>query len=227
MSYNFLPKLDLNPTGFILQKDVYTTNLLYAYNQFPLKCLRKSLPFRHPPSEKEHLNYSVKNLRQNKSIFIPEINENDLNFSAQKKIKNLKQLKVKYPIPKGKIMSIKDLNFYQDISKKNIRIKNMDDDLNITSNNGRKIFYRFKNTKPTNIKTPKLPLIPLKNFGNEKKRKEKSMSLSNDRLKKMIDHLNDELKGLKLFEAKRKQQIIREKFFNTQIYIKNIIKRGL
>ena len=226
MSYNFHSKLDLNPTGFILQKDVYTTNLLYAYNRFPLKSLRKSLPFRHPPSEKEHPNYSVKNLRQNKSISIPEINKNDLNSSAQPKIKNLKQLKVKYPIPKGKIMSLKNLNFYQDISKKNIKIKNIDDDLNITSKNGRKLFYKFKYTKPLNIKTPMLPLIPLKNFGNEKKRKEKSMSLSNARLKKIIEHLNDELKGLKIFEAKRKQKMIREKFFNTQIYIKNIIKRG-
>ena len=27
--------------GFILQKDVYTTNLLYANDQFPTKSLRK------------------------------------------------------------------------------------------------------------------------------------------------------------------------------------------
>ena len=42
----------------------------------------------------------------------------------------------------------------------------------------------------------------------------------------MIDHLNDELKNIKIFEAKRKQNIIRDKFFNTQIYVNNIIKNG-
>ena len=34
--------------GFILQKDVYTTNLLYANDKFPTKSLRKALPFRKP-----------------------------------------------------------------------------------------------------------------------------------------------------------------------------------
>ena len=224
MSYNFLSKLDLIPTGFILQKDVYTTNLLYANNQFPLKSLRQRLPFRYPSPEKENPNYSAINLRHNESSSILDIKNNDLNYSVQPKIKNLKKiLKMKYPIPKGKIISLKNLNFYQEMNNKNIRVKNIDDDLNITSNKGRKILYKFKNNKSN---MPILPLIPKINDMNNQIKKEKSMSLSNKRLKNMIDHLNDELKNIKIFEAKRKQNIIRDKFFNTQIYVNNIIKSG-
>ena len=224
MSYNFLSKLDLIPTGFILQKDVYTTNLLYANNQFPLKSLRQRLPFRYPSPEKENPNYSVTNLRHNESSSILDIKNNDLNYSVQPKIKNLKKiLKMKYPIPKGKIISLKNLNFYQEMNDKNIRVKNIDDDLNITSNKGRKILYKFKNNKSN---MPILPLIPTINDMNNQIKKEKSMNLSNKRLKNMIDHLNDELKNIKIFEAKRKQNIIRDKFFNTQIYVNNIIKSG-
>ena len=226
MSYNLLSKLDLIPTGFILQKDVYTTNLLYANNQFPLKSLRERLPFLHPSQEKKNLNYSVNNLRLNESTSNLDKNNNDLNYSARSKIKNLKKiLKMKYPIPKGKMMSIKDLNFYQEMSNKNIRVKNIDDDLNITSNKGKKILYKFKNTKSPIM--PKLPLIPTKNYNNNNQNKEKSlsMSMSSARLKNVIDHLNEDLKNIKIFEAKRKENIIRDKFFNTQIYVNNIIHR--
>ena len=222
--YNFLSKLDLIPTGFILQKDVYTTNLLYANNQFPLKSLRQRLPFRYPSPERENLNCSVNNLRQNENSSNLNIKNNDLNYFVQPKIKNLKKiLKMKYPIPKGKIMSLKNLNFYQEMNNKNIRVKNIDDDLNITSNKGRKILYKFKNNKSN---MPTLPLIPIKNYRIINGKKEKSMSMSNVRLKNMIDHLNDELKSIKIFEAKRKQNIIKDKFFNTQIYVNNIIKTG-
>ena len=92
MSYNLLSKLDLIPTGFILQKDVYTTNLLYANNQFPLKSLRERLPFLHPSQEKKNLNYSVNNLRLNESTSNLDKNNNDLNYSARSKIKNLKKI---------------------------------------------------------------------------------------------------------------------------------------
>ena len=38
----------------------------------------------------------------------------------------------------------------------------------------------------------------------------------------MIENLNDEIKNIKIFEAKRRK--IRDKFFNTQIYVNNILK---
>ena len=125
-------------------------------------------------------------------------------------------------MPKGKIMSLNNLIFYQEMSDKNIRIKNIDDDSNITSNNGKKILYKFKDTKHTKMQ-PMLPLIPLNTFKQvSKKERNKSMSLSNERLKNMIENLNDEMKNIKIFEAKRRK--IRDKFFNTQIYVNNILK---
>ena len=54
---NIYSKAELPPCGFILQKDVYTTNLLYANDQFPLKSLKKRLPFR-PRSGKKMQNPS-------------------------------------------------------------------------------------------------------------------------------------------------------------------------
>ena len=70
---------------------------------------------------------------------------------------------------------------------------------------------------------PMLPLIPLNTFKQvSKKERNKSMSLSNERLKNMIENLNDEMKNIKIFEAKRRK--IRDKFFNTQIYVNNILK---
>ena len=38
---NIFTKEEYPPAGFILQKDVYTTNLLYANDQFPLTSLKK------------------------------------------------------------------------------------------------------------------------------------------------------------------------------------------
>ena len=63
MSNNIFSKLEYPPSGFILQKDVYTTNLLYANDQFPLTYLKQRLPFR--PPRKLNPNNSVKILRQN------------------------------------------------------------------------------------------------------------------------------------------------------------------
>ena len=224
MSKNPRSNFDLKLTGFILQKDVYTTNLLYSYNLFPLKSLRKRLPFRNPHPENEiSKNYSVNILRKNENNTPNfDISKNYLDFIKKPKIRNLKKLKLKFPMPKGKIMSLNNLIFYQEMSDKNIRIKNIDDDSNITSNNGKKILYKFKDTKHTKMQ-PMLPLIPLNTFKQvSKKERNKSMSLSNERLKNMIENLNDEMKNIKIFEAKRRK--IRDKFFNTQIYVNNILK---
>ena len=48
-----LPKPISPIMGFILQKDVYTTNLLYANDQFPTRSLRKTIPFIKKPWMKD------------------------------------------------------------------------------------------------------------------------------------------------------------------------------
>ena len=75
---NIFEKVELPPHGFILQKDVYTTNLLYANDQFPLTSLKKRLPFRDNSGKKaQNPSKSVKIVREN-----GKISEN----SEQKKI---------------------------------------------------------------------------------------------------------------------------------------------
>jgi hypothetical protein len=165
-----------------------------------LKSLRQRLPFRNPPKENEiSKNYSVNILRKNE-YNTPNfsINKKYEDFINKPKIKNLKKLKLKFPIPKGKIMSLNNLIFYQEMSDKNIRLKNIDDDSNITSNNGKRILYKFKDTKHLRMQ-PMLPLIPLNSFKQSKKKeRNNSMSLSKARLKNVIENLNDEIKNIKI-----------------------------
>ena len=217
---NLYEKIEVAPTGFILQKDVYTTNLLYSYDQFPLKALRSRLPFR--PKKKENPNYSVQILRENGNI--SDFTENKRYFYSFNsfKPKLLKNRKLFFPLPKKRIYSLNNLNYYEEISKKNLQIKNIDDDLNITSNNGRKIYYKFKETNSFKGKKDLLPMIPL----TYSRKKRKQGSLTNVSMKNKIERLNDELKIIKKIESHRKKSFVRDKFFNTQIYINNIIEKN-
>ena len=143
MSYNnILKKVEYPPYGFILQKDVYTTNLLYAYDQFPLTSLRKRIPFRH--HKKENPNKSVIIVRQNGCISDNAKSKHSFYLVNTFKPKHLFKKKLLFPIPKSKSIPLTYMNLYEEISKKDIKVKNIDDDLNITSNNGRKILYKFK-----------------------------------------------------------------------------------
>ena len=84
------------------------------------------------------------------------------------KPKLLNNRKLKFPLPKIKTFPLTYLNLHEEISKKDVKIKNMDDDLNITSNNGRKIFYRFKENKLSNLQRPNFPPIFNKRLINMK-----------------------------------------------------------
>ena len=217
---NIYKKIDIPPTGFILQKDVYTTNLLYSYDQFPLKSLKSRLPFR--PKKKENPNYSVQIIRENGNISDFTENKRYFYLFNSFKPKVLKNKKLFFPLPKKRIYSLNTLNYYEKISKKNLQIKNIDDDLNITSNNGRKIYYKFKETNAFKEKKDLLPMIPL-TYSRKKIKKE---SLTNVSMKNKIERLNDELKIIKKIESYRRKSFVRDKFFSTQIYINNIIEKN-
>ena len=139
---NFSPCL---PSGFILQKDVYTTNLLYANDQFPLKKLSKILPFRPPTGRiPQDPSTCLTIIRQNG--FFSYNTENETLFLSKNtfKPKKLMHRKLKFPMPKYRLPPLSSTDFYSRFRDKNIRIKYIDDDLNITSKKGKKILFTFK-----------------------------------------------------------------------------------
>jgi hypothetical protein len=224
MSHNIFTKIEYPPCGFILQKDVYTTNLLYANNQFPLTSLKKRLPFR--PPKRLNPNNSVTILRQNGKISDNSENKKEFYFFNTFKPKYLLKRKLKFPVPQGKQIPLTNLNLYEEISKKDVKIKNIDDDLNITSNNGRKIFYRFKEHKLFSTKKSIFPSISANNFFGHGKRAKEETSMGKISLKNIISQLNDDLRNLKQMELDRKKSFIKDKFFSTQIYINRLIEKS-
>ena len=223
MSNNIFTKLEYPPSGFILQKDVYTTNLLYANDQFPLTYLKQRLPFR--PPRKLNPNNSVKILRQNGRVSDNSENKKEFYCFNTFKPKHLSNKKLKFPMPQGKTIPLTKLNLYEEISKKDIKIQNIDDDLNITSNNGRKIFYRFKEHKIFTDKKSVFPPISLStNFANAKKLREET-SIAKLSLKNLINQLNDELRSIKEMELERKRAFFKDKFFSTQVNLIRLIEK--
>ena len=223
MSHNIFTKIEYPPCGFILQKDVYTTNLLYANDQFPLTSLKKRLPFR--PPKKLNPNNSVKILRQNGKISDNAENKKEFYFYNTFKPKYLIKRKLKFPIPQSKPIPLTNLNYYEEISKKDVKIKNIDDDLNITSINGRKIFYRFKENKLFSTKKSLFPPITGNNYYGYGKKGKEETSMAKISLKNVINQLNDDLRYLRQMELDRKRSFIKDKFFSTQIYINRIIDK--
>ena len=227
--YKAFKKEEIPPRGFILQKDVYTTNLLYANDQFPLTELKNRLPFRRRSmKKKQDPSHSMRIIRIRSEISENLEQKNKYYF----KPKHLKYQKLKFPLPKLKIMPLSNLNLHQEINVKNVKIKNIDDDLNITSNNGRKIFYKYKENKLLNPQNKDLPSIfrkkmiekrnnnPLKSYY---KRRYNNKSMDRISLKYLVGELNNELKFIKQDEIERRKAFIKDKFFSTQIYIENIM----
>ena len=228
-------KVEFPPCGFILQKDVYTTNLLYANDQFPLTALKKRLPFRPKSGKKiQNPNHSVRILRENGNVSENSESKKLFYLLNNFKPKQLKNKKLKFPLPKLKAFPLSHLNLYEEISKKDLRIRNIDDDLNITSNNGRKIFYKFKEKKLTNPKKFKKSNFPLiykrknKNMNNSLhnkilKKKENDKSMDKISFRYIVGQLNNELKDIKKNEKERKRAFMKDKFFSTQIYFENLL----
>ena len=123
-------------SGFLLQKDVYTTNLLYEHNKFPILPTKNLFPFRNYDIYKKGIN--LKN-----SFIILNHNRSDKSILPKKKI-----AKLKFPLPKAEISSNSD--FYTHLQG-NIKLKYMEDDLNISSRRGKRIEYFFKEEEPRQI----------------------------------------------------------------------------
>ena len=162
--------------GFILQKDVYTTNLLYANDQFSTKSLRKTLPFRRGSGRKpNNPSSSLTIIRQNG--FASENSEDEDVFYMRNtfKPKKLHNKHLRFPLPKIKSIPLTNSILREDICKQDIRIKYMEDDLNITSKFGKKIIYNLKeNNTPYETQSQKKKLkfkFPIRNrkFGSKKK----------------------------------------------------------
>ena len=218
---NIYARVEYPPSGFILQKDVYTTNLLYANDQFPLKALKKRLPFR--PYKKLNPNNSLMIMRQNGHISDNSETKNLFNFYSTFKPKYLNKKKLNFPMPKSKTVPLTNLNLYEALSKRDVKIKNIDDDLNITSNNGRKIYYKFKDNKILRNTKYLLPSISNNNIYTYNKKVKGKNSYGKISFKYIINQLNDELRNIRQMELDRKKSFIKDKFFSTQIYISRLI----
>ena len=104
-------------SGFILQKDVYTTNLLYENDLLQSKGLKYILPFR-PKSGRipQDPRPCLKILKQN--IFIPYDIKIEENIFKGYKTKKLRKKKLKFPLPKHRLRPISSNDFYKSISNK-------------------------------------------------------------------------------------------------------------
>ena len=121
----------LNTKGFILKKDVYTTNLLF---------------------EHKRINFSTKNLIPFRNI---NPNPNDININEFLKVNSCRKLqkvesifkpklhKLKFPLNRIIPPSKSNIDFYPNF--KGNKIIYIDDDSNITSLNGKKINFSIKN----------------------------------------------------------------------------------
>lgn len=141
-----------SPTGgFILKKDVYTTNLLYADDRFSKKVILKNLKFRKPLRKiPKNINKSLIITHENFDSFGNTYEENESYTNLKKKSKKIWN-KIHLPLPRiinPKSMSYFNLN--KNFCGKDVKIRFMDDDLNITSNKGRKINYNFKGNNANN-----------------------------------------------------------------------------
>ena len=234
---NIFSKIKLPPCGFVLQRDIYTTNLLYANNMFPLKSLRKRLPFRSNSKLKmENLNHSIR-IYKKKENSLDESEKNYFYFDDLKK-KPLIQKKIKLPFPKIQTLPLNSINLHENINKKEVKIKHMEDDLNITSNNGKKIYYEFKTNnkrdKSSSSKMINLPVIfrhrnnKLKNsFHNillkRHKKNDNNISMDKKSLSSIINEINKSLRYFRQNENNRKRSFIKDNFFSTQIEVENVI----
>ena len=136
--------------GFILKKDVYTTNLLYADDRFSKKSILKNLKFRKPHTNIPlNTSKSLIILHENFDEFKKMYNKNK-NYSCLKKKSKKTWGKIQFPLPRVNAKSMSAFNLNKNFCNKNVKIRFMEDDLNITSNKGKKINYNFKGNNANN-----------------------------------------------------------------------------
>lgn len=157
----------LPPMGFILQKDIYNTNLLYANNQFPLRALRKNLPFRPTTlRQPDNPGAGIQILRENGNI--SDNGEEEKTFYSLNTFhpKKLDHRKLRFPLPKIKTIPLSNSVFHKELCRRGIKIKYMEDDNNISTKSGKKLVYNIKeNNVPVCISAcPDLPSVDTNNL---------------------------------------------------------------
>lgn len=147
----------LPPSGFILQKDVYTTNLLYANDQLPPDQKNKWFSFRSVPNQKpNNPSKSIKVYKETEASKTKYIEKSEIkDISSPKNSRKLKRSKLSFPLPKITIPPLTTVNYNKNLCRRDLNIKFMDDDLNIASRKAKKIFYNYKKNEITsdNCKT--------------------------------------------------------------------------
>ena len=129
---NKLNKKIKTPSGFILQKDVYTTNLLYENNKFPLTNLRSSLPF-IPLIKSKKFNLENYLIIRKRTFDQGEERKNCSFFPLEKKRKLFQGKKLRFPLERINYKKLGRVVFYKDLCRKDLRGQDIPDDNNITS----------------------------------------------------------------------------------------------
>ena len=136
--------------GFILQKDVYTTNLLYANDQFPTKSLRKNIPFHIPFwKRKKNPDTCITIVHEKKPKL--ELNDILLNTKYFLKHKKLRNRHLNFPLPKVKTIPLNNSILQEEICKQDIKIHYLKDDCNITSPFKQKVKYNIRTKSNSNL----------------------------------------------------------------------------
>ena len=132
------------PSGFILQKDVHISNILFANSQIPINQISKLLPFRPPTGRIPQDPSSCLQVLKINNFYSLNPQKSSL-FYLKKGSKNKKSnnLKLKFPFPRYKLMPITAMNFHSSLTEKILKIKYLEDDLNITSKKEKKLLYSF------------------------------------------------------------------------------------
>ena len=121
-------------SGFLLKKDYYTNNLLKVHRKINSTDDLRFMNIINENNLNNHLFNPLNFIRIRKVI---PLSYNTLNKS-HKEIK-----KLQFPLPKINFPSFSQIDFYSNIKGK-YNVKNLDDDLNVTSNRTKKIFYHYK-----------------------------------------------------------------------------------
>ena len=216
--------------GFILQKDVYTTNLLYANDKFPTKSLRKTIPFLKPSyMHKTNPDSCITILNEKRPKL--EINDEILTNSKYPfKHKKLGNKRLKFPLPKMKTIPLRNSILQEEICKEDLKIKFLKDDSNIYSNSGKKLFYNLtskenstlnqnnnKNNRDFVFKKRNSIKLNFKNYLDHKKEEEEKQKYNNS-LKN-----NSSLGSNNKFSMEKTADDLRIDIYEINNYLKEII----
>ena len=210
--------------GFIMQKDLFSSNILYEHTKLSLKNLKKIIPFREAiniPKRSIKLNDSLKILHKNGKITKNSDNLSKFYSICSYKPKQLTHRKLKFPLPL--ITLAKNFSSEKNnTTKENNLLTNFEDDLNITSNKNNKkaknkiLMNRNSQTNLT-IKFPTVCITNRNHYISVLHKRKKGSGFNSPYIKKDIININKYLLEMKEDEIERKKSFIKEKFFRTQI----------